>query len=111
LPEQTLRVPLPIFLALNGQDGHWPGAEIGGGDLQAVPLPDSIKSAAHRHAAAIATAGAGVLVLRTASAVEGRAVADCIARRLDRRPVFLEPNNFAGLAPWLLLRGLLPVLL
>jgi hypothetical protein len=50
-----------------------------------------------------------VLVIRTGSQAEGRSVALTIADALARRPLFVESDTTTGLAPWLLLRHLLPV--
>jgi hypothetical protein len=49
------------------------------------------------------------LVLRTLSAAEGWAVAATIARALHRRALFVHTDKTGGLAPWVMLRQLLPV--
>ncbi|HVE87284.1 MAG TPA: ATP-binding protein [Myxococcales bacterium] len=109
LTEQAVSVPLSHYLALCGRDADWPGATIGLGSLAPVPLPDSTLEAVRRHAGALAEAGRGALVLRCASPVEGRSVAAAICRELGRRPLFLEGDRLAGLGPFLLQRGLVPV--
>jgi hypothetical protein len=65
---------------------------------------------ARRHASALETGGAQRLVVRSSSLSEGRSAACALAENLGRRPLFLEPNvATAGLAPWLILRKLIPV--
>ena len=109
LPERAVTVPLHLCLAMAGSDGVFPGATVGAGPLPPVPLPPSILAAAGRHAAGLGSAARQGLVLRCASQAEGRAVAEAIAAALGRRPLFIETDRTAGLAPWLILRGLLPV--
>lgn len=109
LPERAVSVPHHLCLALAGRDGAVAGATIGPGDVAPVPLPPSMVREAARQARALAEAPRRTLVLRTPSAMEGRAASAAVARALGRRPLFLEGERVSGLAPWLLLRGLLPV--
>ena len=109
LPERPVMIPAPLCLALTGHDGHWPGAVIGLDGFSPVPLPDSVRTQARRHATALAAEAHRALVLRTGSPAEGRTVAAEIASILQCRPLFIETDKIAGLGPWLLLRGLLPV--
>lgn len=106
LPERTLSLPPHLAAALAGLDAMPAGVWIDQGE--GLPLPEVVCAEAARHAATLA-GGEQTLVLRAGPA-EGRAVAAEIARHLDRRPLFLESERLpAGLAPLLLLRGLLPV--
>jgi len=109
LTEQAVALPLPQYLALCGQDADWPGATIGLGSLPAVPLPPSMLEAIRRHATSLSEAPRGALVVRCASTVEGRSVVSTLCRELGRRPLFIEGDRLAGLGPFLLQRGLLPV--
>ncbi|HEX4947612.1 MAG TPA: ATP-binding protein [Blastocatellia bacterium] len=109
LPERALTVPLHLCFALAGQDGVLPGLTIGLQDNLPIALPPSILSATEIHAQALAAADRRVLVLRTRALSEGKAVAAKIAERLKRRPVFIATERTDGLAPWLILRDLLPV--
>jgi hypothetical protein len=109
LPERATAVPLPLGLALRGRDWSWPGATIGPGDVPEIALPPSVIREAERHARALLTSAQPALALRTVSPAEGRSVAAAVARALDRRPLFIETDKTAGLGPWLLLRGLVPV--
>lgn len=109
LPERPLVVPTPLCLALAGHDGQWPGTTIGRGDVMRVPLPDTIRDDADRHARALAGDRRRALALRTGSPAEGRSVASAIAAALKKRPAFIDTDKVAGFGPWLLLRDLLPV--
>ena len=109
LPEWTLMVPAGLCVALAGEDGFWPGIEVGTDEAMRIPLPPSIVSAARRHAAALDLDPHSALVLRSGSPAEGRTVASVIARALDRRAAFIQTDQLAGVVPWLLLRRLTPV--
>jgi hypothetical protein len=109
MPERAVAVPLPLCLALGGDDGEWPGATIGPGEVAEVPLPPSIAREARRRAATLCVSSEHVLVIRTGSAAEAKAVASVIAEECGRRPLFIETDKIAGLVPWLILRDLLPV--
>lgn len=108
LPERAVTLPVPLCLALNGEEIGWPGGAIDadGGNL---PLPDSVTAQCRQHAAALAREGAPVLVLRAAATEETRAAAALIGRVLHKRPFVAENVAMPGLAAWLLLRDLMPV--
>ncbi len=108
LTEQPVALPVPLYLALHGQDAPWPGATIGLGAAPAIPLPASVLEDARRYARDLATSS-GAVVIRAGAPAEGHAVAAALCRELGRRPLFLEGDKVAGLAPLLLLRGLVPV--
>jgi hypothetical protein len=109
LPERTLAVPPHLTHALGGRDGSCPGMTIGLGDLPELTLPPSLLEEARRHAMAFDTAPQRALIVRTGSKTEGRAVATAIAAAHGHRPVFIDTDRTAGLSPWTMLRGLLPV--
>jgi hypothetical protein len=107
LPEQTLRVPAPLVLALRGLAGGMAGALSAGEMVAPVPLPPSLQAEAADQGRALV--GERVLVLRTGSAAEGRAVAAAVAASTGAEAVFLSGESPVGLGPWLLLRQALPV--
>jgi hypothetical protein len=109
LPERGVSVPLHLCLALNGYDGSWPGTRIGLGEMPEVPLPGSILEEAQRQANSLIASGQQALVIRTGSMAEGRTVAEATARAINRRALFIETEQTAGLGAWLILRRLLPV--
>jgi hypothetical protein len=108
LPERVASLPLPLYLALSGQDGNYPGMTIGLGD-QAVPLPNSILTEAQRQAMSMRSTSQQRLVIRTGAIAEGKSVAAAIAQSMQCRPLFIETDDVTSLAPFLLLRQLLPV--
>jgi hypothetical protein len=108
LAEQALALPAPIYLAMGGHAGQWPGVTVGMGRHAPVPLPPSLQSEVARRALALDRERA--LVLRSGSPAEARAVACAIAAELGLAAAFLEGDvPPAGLTVWLYLRGLLPV--
>ena len=111
LPERPMSVPLHLCLALNGSDGSFPGSTIGleGGGAPDIPLAPSTHAEAERQAAGLLAPGGKVLVLRAGSVAEARSVAAAVAHAAGQRPLFVESDKTAGLAPWLMLRDLLPV--
>jgi hypothetical protein len=109
LPERSLSVPLHICLALHGIDSAPPGTTFAESASDDVLLPPSIHRDAERHAAALDGSARRVLVMRTPSLSEGRAVAHAVAEGLGRRPLFIQDGRADGLAPLLALRGLIPV--
>lgn len=109
LPERALSVPGHLCLALHGIDAAPNGTSFAESSAHDVPLPPSVHAEAARHADALDGTVRRVLVLRTPSTSEGRAVAHAIADGLRRRPLFIEGEHATGLAPLLILRGLVPV--
>lgn len=108
LPERAVSLPLPLCLALLDQEVDWPAGSIDHGSAP-LPLPESVTEQCRRHAAALESDDAPVLVLRSAAIDETRAAALVIARTLGRRPFLAENVPVAGFAAWLALRQLLPV--
>ncbi len=108
LPEQSIKVPLHMGLALRGHDRSLPDLTIGLDDY-AVPLATSTLTEAKRWATSFQLGTQRVLVLRTGSQIEGKSVAAAIATALQRRPLFVAIDQTVNLAPWLLLRHLIPV--
>jgi hypothetical protein len=108
LPERAVSAPLHLCQALNGNDGMLPGTSIGS-NQSAVPLPGSLVDEAEKHARALLATPQRVLALRTGFHEEGRAVAELIAKAINRRAVFIAGDRPNGLGPWLLMRRLVPV--
>jgi hypothetical protein len=109
LPERPVSVPIPLVLALRGQDAPWPGTTIGSVEAEPIRLPASVRAQAGRQALGLASGAGRTLVLRSGSPSEGRAVAAAVAAALGLRPLFVAAEPPVGLGPWLRLRGLLPV--
>jgi hypothetical protein len=112
LTERSIAVPLPVCLALSGQDVVWPGASIGLEGIPETPLPPSVINEARRQARGLSAGGQRVLVLRGNSQAELQTVARQVAQALSKEALFLNWHNkpnLTGLAPYLHLRGLLPV--
>ena len=108
--ERAVAVPLPVCAALNGFDYNWPGTVLGLGNVPRVTLPAVTLAEAERQAAALRSGGNGVLTVRSGSVSEGRTVACHVAEALGRGALFIEDvAHLQGLAPWLILRRLLPV--
>lgn len=110
LPEQAVKVPIGLALALRSQPFVWPGA----GSLaeeEKVRLPASILESAARQAKALQRSAGSVLVIRAASLREARSVAAEVAARLTRQALFLSPAtvDLKGLGAACLLTGRVPV--
>ena len=108
LCERSVRVPLPLVLALAGHEGRPDNVEL---DPQGLPaLSASVVAAAQRHAQGLESKGVRVLVVRSGHAAEARAAAAEVAVPLDRRAAFVEGDPPPGLGDWLWLRACVPVL-
>ena len=117
--ERAAAVPVPLCLALGGSDAAWPGTSLGLDGIPETPLPPSVVAESKRQARGLAAASQSVLVLRSGSEAESRAVARGIASALGSRPLFIEMDrsgsavkaapNLSGLGPLLVLRQLVPV--
>ena len=107
--ERPVAVPVALCLALRGHDSGWPGVLLGMGNVPRADLPESLRREAQRHAAAVATGEARALVVRSSSVSEGRSIACAVAEAMGRRALFIENTaGVAGLAPFIVLRKLLP---
>jgi hypothetical protein len=108
LPEQTLRMPIPLVLALRGLAGGMARELEDGAEGASVPLPPSLLAEVAAQGQALV--GERVLVVRTGCLPEGRTVARAVAAATGSRAAFLSGDEPAGLGPWLLLRRAMPVL-
>jgi len=110
LPEQAVKIPVGLALALRGQSFVWPGT----GSLpesEKVRLPPSTQDMAARQARSLGRGAGGVLVIRAASRREGRSVSAEVAERLGCRALFLAPAtvDYKGLGVLCRLSGQIPV--
>ena len=109
LPEQALKVPLGLALLLRGQPLVWPGTFAVPAEDR-VRLPPSTLALAARHAGALEHSGDGVLVIRSGSRREARAVAAQVAARLGLEALLIAPAaDLRGLGAACRLGGRLPV--
>lgn len=106
LPEQPLRVPLPLVLALRDGASRWPGVEMAAPAFDVAP---SLHEAARQQALAL-RADAGNLIVRSGHPREARSAAAWIVRSLGAKPAFFEQDPAPGAGLWLALCGLVPVL-
>ena len=118
LAERAISVPVPLCLALDGEEGAgddatWPGTVLG--RIRDVPLPPSTLANARRQARGLSGGSQSALVIRSGSPAEAKAVACEIAESLGRRALFVDPDKSgrpapaaSGLGPWLLVRKLIP---
>ena len=113
IAEQVMSLAPPIFLALGGEDGAWPGINIGLGATPEVPLAESVAGEAARRITALAVERGRALALRSGSPAEARSVACAMAAAVGCRAAFVEPDtppaHLTGVAAWLHLRRLIPV--
>lgn len=115
LSERSISVPVPICLQFesDADDARWPGTIAAIPDSDRLPLPPSVLANAEKHARALAVGIQRTLALRSGSMAEAKAIAAEIALRCGRRALFIDPaahpGSLTGLAPWLLLKELLPV--
>lgn len=109
LPEQGLQLPSALALALRTRDHHSGLAQ----QLKdgKVILPESIVTESQRQAESLINQPHGVLLIRSASRREARAVAAVICRYLDLVPRFIgtDQDQLQGLGPLCLIGRYLPV--
>lgn len=110
LPEQNVKIPGHLALALGHKNAAWPGTA-SFPESARVQLPPSILADAGKHAESLQNQPDNVLVIRSASLREARSVADEIARRMHFEPIFTrpEPANLHGLGVLCLMQKRLPV--
>jgi len=110
-PERTITLPMPLSLAISGRPSSWPGGALGS-DASLVPLPESIRQLCRRQAEGLRGGGGPVLVIRSPSQDEARTAAAEVIHALILRPFFIDAGTpLPGLAAWLLLQRLVPVVL
>jgi hypothetical protein len=109
-PEQMVKVPLGLALLLRGKPFFWPGTRAVTIE-ETVRLPLSTLETADRQARALDRSAHGVLVIRSASTRESRAVAAEVAAQLGQEALLITPGatDLKGLGVACLLGGRLPV--
>lgn len=109
LPEQAVKIPGSLALALTGEQSPWPGQLTVAAD--AVALPPSLQEGARRHAMTLGQEQGRVLVIRTPSLREGASLVTVLAGAMQLTPLLLdaERNELCGLGPFCLVNRLLPV--
>jgi hypothetical protein len=111
LPERQLRVPLPVALALQRVPGAWPGTAAICDDQCRMPLGETAESRARSLALRLGAAdrNAPALVIRCGDGNEARAAAAAVCGHLKMQAILVQTEQFMGMAPWLVLNGLVPV--
>lgn len=110
LPEQAVKVPTGLVLALRGHSLVWPGAVLPVAK-EKVSLPESTREMASRQVRSLERDPDGVLVIRAASRWEGRSVATEVAAGFGCQALFLDPVSVdtRGLGAFCRLTGRVPV--
>jgi len=107
LPERSLGIPLPLLAAIEGAPGAWDGVHPL--NPAAMPLPEAIHADGATRAKLLAASNRAGLVIRSASPAEAQAVAALVAASLERALARIDGDPPAGLAPWLLAGGFIPL--
>lgn len=110
LPEQAVKMPVALALALRGQPFVWPGTSWLP-EEEKVRMPPSTEEMAARQARSLGRGAGGVLVIRAPSRREGRCVAAEVAARLDGQALFIAPAtvDLKGLGAMCRISGRIPV--
>jgi len=109
-PEQMVKLPLGLALLLRGHSLVWPGTRPATRE-EPLRLPlSTIESAGHQ-ARSLTRSANSVLVVRSASQREARAVAAEVAAQLEKEALLIAPEatDLKGLGVACLLGGLVPV--
>lgn len=110
LPEQAVKVPMGLALALRGKQFVWPGTQsLTAEDSVRLPL-STLETAAHQ-ARALSRSANSILVIRSASRREARTVAAEVAAQLGRESLLISAaaNDLRGLGATCLISERLPV--
>jgi len=111
LPERQLRVPLATALALQQMNSAWPGTTPIALEQYEIPLgrTSSARAAVLAQRIRAADRNSPALVIRCGDGLEARAAAAVVCSHLEARAVLVQTGELAGMAPWLVLNGLVPV--
>jgi len=111
LPERQMRTPLPTALALQRMESSWPGAAPITFDQYPVPLGESAQAQGAEMARRLRVLeGDGpALVIRCGDTLEARSAASLVASQSGAQAVLIHTDQLMGIAPWLVLNGLIPV--
>jgi hypothetical protein len=112
LPERQMRIPMPTALALQSMESSWPGTSPITFDQFPVPLSKTTNARAAALAKRLfeASVPGPALIIRCGDSLEARAAAARVCSESSARAALIHTDQVAGLAPWLYLNGLLPVL-
>jgi hypothetical protein len=111
LPERQLRIPLATALALQQMESPWLGTSAISFEQYPVPLGRTSDARAMALAGRLHP-GNGVspaLVIRCGDALEARAAAAEVCSHCEARAVLVQTGETIGMAPWLVLNGMIPV--
>jgi hypothetical protein len=113
LPERQMRTPLPTALALQRMESAWPGTAPITFDQYPVPLSASAQARAtelaRRLRASELEGAAPALIIRCGDSLEARSAASLVASHSGAQAVLIHTDQWMGMAPWLVLNGLIPV--
>ena len=111
LPERQIRIPLPTALALQKMDSCWPGTSLVAFEQYPIPLGKTSDTRAVALARRLrgADGTAHALIIRCGDALEARAAAAQVCSHCAARAILVPTDHLMGMAPWLILNGLIPV--
>lgn len=111
LPERQLRTPLPTALALQSLESAWPGTAPIEFDQYPVPLGERAQARALEFARRLRPQENTdpALVIRCGDPIEARAAAALVCAESDAQAILVHTDQWAGMAPWLVLNRLIPV--
>ena len=112
LPERQVRIPLPTALALQGRDSSWSGTSLIAFDQFPIPLSKTanMRAAALAKRMCEASLPGPALIIRCGDTLEARSAAARVCIRCSARAVLIHADQVGGMAPWLYVNGLVPVL-
>ena len=111
LPERQIRTPLPTALALQRMESTWPGTAPITFEQYPVQLGESSQARAAELARRLHSSEgtSPALVIRCGDALEARSAASLVASQAAAQAVLIHTDQLMGMAPWLVLNGLIPV--
>jgi hypothetical protein len=111
LPERQIRTPLPTALALQRMESAWPGTAPITFEQYPVQLGESSQARAAELARRLHSSEgtSPALVIRCGDALEARSAASLVASQSAAQAVLIHTDQLMGMAPWLVLNGLIPV--
>lgn len=124
LPEQTVRIPVPLSIALKGFNTQWPGSRTK--IRKKIELPISVLEKSNSFGQSLVKAGNRVLVIRSTSVTETECIANEVVRSISKKPLYLstvflsnsfvnnatlnkDVNELKGLSPFCFLGHFIPV--
>ena len=109
IPEQSLSLPIPLVIALQGLEAKWPKSR--GHITKRLELPSSIIIEAKKQSALLYQKPKQVLIIRAGCRTELENITARITKYRFQRPLFIERDseNLAGLVAYLYLHASTPV--